>query len=195
LAGSFTVTAKDALSNVATGYRGTVHFTSSDGSATLPANYTFTAADSGTHMFSATLKTVGTQSLTATDTATTSITGSQTGIVVNTTTLAGNITAKSGPQNARTWTLALLNNGPGVAKGVTIPDFTLTQAFGAACTPIIGNAFPLAVGDLAPLQTGTATVTIDFTGCAASARFTARFTYSANGGAVSGFVVRYNQFE
>jgi len=111
------------------------------------------------------------------------------------TTMAGNIIAKSGPQNARVWTLSLLNNGPGGAYGVAIPSFALTQTFGAACTPVIGTAFPLAVSDLAPGQTGTANVTIDFTGCAAAAHFTATFTFSANAGAVSGNVVRFNQFQ
>jgi uncharacterized repeat protein (TIGR02543 family) len=111
------------------------------------------------------------------------------------TTMAGNIIAKSGPQNARVWKLSLLDNGPGAANGTAIPSLTLTQTFGAACTPVIGTAFPLAVGNLAPAQTGTATVTLDFTGCAATARFTAKFTYSANGGVVSGFVIRYNQYE
>jgi hypothetical protein len=80
---NFTVTALDAFGNAATGYRGTVHFTSSDAQAALPANYTFTATDAGTHTFTATLKTAGAQSLTATDTVTTTITGSQTGITVN----------------------------------------------------------------------------------------------------------------
>lgn len=80
---SFTVTAKDAYGNTATGYLGTVHFTSSDGQATLPADYTFTASDAGAHTFSATLKTGGTQSITTTDTATSSITGSETSIAVN----------------------------------------------------------------------------------------------------------------
>ena len=42
-----TVTAEDALGNVATGYTGTVHFTSTDVQAGLPADYTFTAADAG----------------------------------------------------------------------------------------------------------------------------------------------------
>ncbi|HKV05580.1 MAG TPA: hypothetical protein VJO53_10795, partial [Candidatus Acidoferrales bacterium] len=46
-AANFTVTAKDALNNTATGYTGTVHFTSSDGTAVLPANYTFVAGDAG----------------------------------------------------------------------------------------------------------------------------------------------------
>jgi prepilin-type N-terminal cleavage/methylation domain-containing protein len=79
---SFTVTAKDSAGNTATGYTGTVHFTSTDGAAVLPADYTFTAGDNGTHTFNATLKTAGTKSITATDTATGTITGSQTGINV-----------------------------------------------------------------------------------------------------------------
>jgi len=84
-AGSVTVTAKDAYGNVATGYTGTVHFTSSDGQAVLPADYQFLVGDSGTHTFTdgVTLKTVGEQSITATDTVTGSITGSQTAITVN----------------------------------------------------------------------------------------------------------------
>jgi hypothetical protein len=82
VAGSFTVVAKDAFNNMATGYTGTVHFTSSDTKAVLPANYTFVAADSGTHTFSATLKTAATQSITATDTVSGTTKGSQTGIVV-----------------------------------------------------------------------------------------------------------------
>jgi hypothetical protein len=46
-AGTFTVTALDPYGNVATGYRGTVHFTSSDAAASLPADYTFTSTDAG----------------------------------------------------------------------------------------------------------------------------------------------------
>jgi hypothetical protein len=83
LAGSFTVTALDPYSNVATGYTGTVHFTSSDSAAALPADYTFTAADNGVHTFSATLNTTGTQSLTATDTVTGTITGTLGSITVD----------------------------------------------------------------------------------------------------------------
>src|SRR5262249_60643620 len=42
---SFTVTAKDAFGNTATGYLGTVRFTSSHVHAMLSANYTFTACN------------------------------------------------------------------------------------------------------------------------------------------------------
>jgi hypothetical protein len=81
--GSVTVMAKDAYGNTATSYTGTVHFTSGDPQADLPANYTFTTADRGVHTFSATFKTAGTRTLTATDTSTSSITGKSGGIVVN----------------------------------------------------------------------------------------------------------------
>jgi hypothetical protein len=65
---SMTVTALDETNSTATGYRGMVHFTSSDPQAVLPGDYTFSAADNGMHTFSATLKTAGSQSITATDT-------------------------------------------------------------------------------------------------------------------------------
>jgi ELWxxDGT repeat protein len=76
-AGSLTLTAWDAYGNRATGYTGTVRFTSSDSKAVLPGNYTFTAADAGAHSFSATLKTAGTQSVIATDTVIAAIVGTQ----------------------------------------------------------------------------------------------------------------------
>src|ERR1700709_395722 len=80
VAGNFTVTAFDAFANVATGYAGTVHFTSNDALAVLPANSTLTA---GVRTFSGTLKTANSAaSLTATDTVTASITGTQQPIVV-----------------------------------------------------------------------------------------------------------------
>jgi hypothetical protein len=82
VAGSFTVTARDQFGNTVTGYTGTVQFSSTDAQATLPANYTFVGADSGTKTFSATLKSSGLRTLTATDTVTGTITGSQTGINV-----------------------------------------------------------------------------------------------------------------
>src|SRR5947208_3045494 len=67
---NFTVSALDAFNNTATSYAGTVHFTSSDGAATLPANSTLT---NGTGTFSATLATAGNQTITATDTVTSEI--------------------------------------------------------------------------------------------------------------------------
>jgi len=45
VANSITVTAEDASGNLNPGYLGTVHFTSSDSRAVLPADYTFTTTD------------------------------------------------------------------------------------------------------------------------------------------------------
>ena len=72
-----TVTARDAYNNVATGYTGTVHFTSNDSQAMLPSDYTFQAGDNGIKAFTAgvTLKASGTKTVTATDTLSPSITG------------------------------------------------------------------------------------------------------------------------
>ena len=48
----------------------------------LPANYTFTAADDGTHTFTVTFKTAGTQAITATDTSNPAIIGTEENIIV-----------------------------------------------------------------------------------------------------------------
>jgi Big-like domain-containing protein/VCBS repeat protein len=112
----FTVTAMDAFGNVAAGYRGTVHFTSSDLQASLPANYTFTAADNGVHTFTASLKTVGTQNLVATDTVSSSVTGTQAGITVN----------------AASASTLVLSGLPASLTAGTLQNFTVTarDAFG-----------------------------------------------------------------
>src|SRR5207253_908852 len=82
---TFTVTALDFYNNTATGYTGTVHFTSSDGQAILPGDYAFVGGDAGVHTFSngATLKTVGSRIITATDTVTGSITGTSATVAVS----------------------------------------------------------------------------------------------------------------
>jgi hypothetical protein len=78
---SITLTAFDPFGNVATGYRGTVHFTSSDTAAgvVLPADYRFRSTDQGRHTFSGVvLETVCSQTVTATDTAKATVQGSAT---------------------------------------------------------------------------------------------------------------------
>jgi len=76
---SFSVTALDSTNNVATGYTGTVHFSSSDPSAILPANSTLT---NGAGTFQATLHQLPSQTITATDTVNATITGTSNSIVV-----------------------------------------------------------------------------------------------------------------
>ena len=72
---SLTVSALTAGGSIVTGYTGSVHFSSSDLGASLPADYTFTAVDNGTHTFtSLRLVTTGTQTIVVTDKATSTIT-------------------------------------------------------------------------------------------------------------------------
>ena len=77
-----TVTAKDALNNTATGYTGTVHLTSTDTSAVLPANFTLT---SGAKQVSIKLMTPGVQTVRATDTVNSGLTVTTGNITVGTT--------------------------------------------------------------------------------------------------------------
>ena len=67
-----TVTALDAFGNLAAGYTGTVRFSSTDPEAVLPANSTLV---SGTGTFGFTLQTAGSQTVTATDTVSSPVTG------------------------------------------------------------------------------------------------------------------------
>ena len=72
------MTAYDTFGNVATGYNGTVYFTSTDADShvALPSDYTFLGSDQGTRSFSGVvLQTPGSRTITATDTADYLITG------------------------------------------------------------------------------------------------------------------------
>ncbi len=65
---SLTVKVQNGDGTTRTGYLGTVHFTSTDGSATLPPNYMFVSGDNGVHTFSGVvLRTGGGQTITASD--------------------------------------------------------------------------------------------------------------------------------
>ena len=79
---TFTVTALSPNGGTDTSYLGTIQFSSTDPQAVLPASYTFTAADAGTHTFTVTFKTAGTQAITATDTANGAIIGTEDNIIV-----------------------------------------------------------------------------------------------------------------
>src|SRR5215469_16226890 len=77
---SFSVTALDANNNPVASYSGTVHFSSTDSQAVLPANSTLS---NGTRTFSGTLRTAGGHTIVATDSVTASITGTSSSIDVN----------------------------------------------------------------------------------------------------------------
>ena len=124
-----TVSAFDAFNNAATGYAGTVKITSTDALATLPANGTLT---SGTGTFSVTFKTPGSQTVSASDVASSSITGTSAAISVS----AGAAThfTVSAPSSAVVGTpisvtVTALDVGNNTVAGYTgIVHFTSTDA-------------------------------------------------------------------
>src|SRR5205823_8685238 len=114
------------------GYTGTVHFTSSDPQPDLPPDYPFVAADNGTHAFSATLKTAGSQTLTATDTVKAAITGSAT------------IAVSPGPAAKLLFVQQPTNTSAGrtIAPAVTV---RILDAYGNTATDA-NNSVTLAIG-------------------------------------------------
>ncbi len=110
---------------MATGYTGTVHFTSTDPQAVLPADYTFTAGDRGTFTFTATLETAGTQSITATD-------------ANNAPSPAARRASPSRPASASTLTVT---GAPSTATAGAAFDFTVTayDPFGNVATGYTGT--------------------------------------------------------
>jgi hypothetical protein len=87
---AITVTILDGFNNVVTGFNGTVHFTSTDPLAVLPADYTYVpGVDNGVHTFTVQFRTAGPQSVTVTPLATTINPGTANTVVVaaNATTL------------------------------------------------------------------------------------------------------------
>ena len=134
IAMNVTVTAKDALGYTATGYTGTVQFTSSDGQAALPANTTLT---NGVGTFSVTLKTAGHQTITATDAVTSALTGT-----------SGSV----GVSAAAPAIVAFVQQPTGAGQNATIapsPSVKVTDAFG---NPITSDSITLS------LTTGTGTL-------------------------------------
>jgi hypothetical protein len=77
------VTVTDPYANQATNYSGTLHFTSSDPQANLPADYAFRPSDAGSHTFYIAFKTPGTQTVTGTDIVKSSLTGKSANIEVS----------------------------------------------------------------------------------------------------------------
>jgi hypothetical protein len=190
VAGTATITVKDAFGNTATGYSGTVHYGlgTSDPAATLPADYVFTNADSGTHTFSVTLAKAGPQSITVSDTVGASITGLQSGIVV-TNAAASSIIANAGTthQNAQvtkpfatnfavTVTDAFSNPVGGASVTFTAPTTGASGTFAngntTASTSTDGSGVASAPAFTANTATGDYTVTARATGVGAAASFT-----------------------
>ena len=203
---SVTVTALAASNATATGYVGTVHFTSSS-AGTLPADYTFVAGDNGSHTFSVTLNSPGPQTITATDTVTSSITGTASTTVVCAPAPAPTANAtNSGPACAGS-TVNLFATGNGSIFSWTGPGgFTSSQQNPTGIT--VAGTYTVTVSSPGPCggsaQSSTtvvfnpipsATITTPATVCATSASNTASvpnagagatYTWSITDGSITG---------
>jgi hypothetical protein len=102
--------------------------------------------------------------------------------------LEAKIAGRSGPAAARVWTITVTNGkNAGTALSAQITGLTLTQTDGPACTPVIlGPAFPLPLGNIAPRGSVSQNVTIDFSSCTSNSRFTVTIPFAANSGTYTG---------
>jgi uncharacterized membrane protein/fibronectin type 3 domain-containing protein len=170
------VTARDGLGRVDSSYRGTLAFSSTDPTATVPAAATFAAPDAGTRTFAGgvVLRRPGPQTITAADTATTTLRRSVA------------VTVATGPLSAAVSTVTSSSSSL-EANGVDTTTITVvpTDAFGNRVGP--GRAVAVTstagtvggvddVGDgsyravlVAPLVAGTALVTATVDGVALDA--------------------------
>lgn len=140
-------------------YTGTVHFTSSDSQALLPTDYTFVPSDAGSRVFSFTLKSLGDQTITATDTHSAGFTGSA---VVNVNTTPDLTIAKSHTgnffvgQTGAAYTITVSNAGHGPTSGtVTVVD---SLPSGLTATAISGTGWTCTLGTLTCTRADALTV-------------------------------------
>ena len=134
-------------SSVDSGYTGTVTFSSADSGATLPASYTFTSLDAGTHAFTVTFATAGSQFISVTDSAN-SLTNTQTTNVVA---AAQSINFPAPPS------LVQLGNGAPFALGATASS-------GLGVSYVSAGPAVLSGSTLAPVGVGTIMVTANQSG-------------------------------
>jgi len=122
-----TVTALDSNNNTATTYSGTVHFTSSDPAAVLPSDNQLT---NGSRTFSITLTTAGPQTVTATDTANSSVTGTSNAIVV---TKAGRTVLPPSPASGagNSQTFLFMFSDPAGAQDLSVINILIINALDA----------------------------------------------------------------
>jgi hypothetical protein len=153
---ALTVTARDMLGSVATGYRGAVQFSGGGAGAVVPGAYTFTNADHGVHTFSGvSLTALGNQTITATDTTTAAITGSVTVYVVPQAATQLSLAAPVGSQAGATFSFTVTARDSG---GRTATGYTGTVQF--ASSDLQATLPPLSTFTVADLGVHTFTATL-----------------------------------
>ena len=92
------------------------------------------------------------------------------------------LVSRTGPQNARVWTVTATNPSSGTADTTQITGFSLIQVDGRPCRPAVTppSSFPVALGDIAPTSTQSAAFTIDFGRCTRDAEFALFMPWSSS---------------
>jgi len=170
------VTASALTANAAAdmSYAGTLHFTSTDAQAVLPVDYTFVPSDAGTHVFSLTMKTSGSQSVTATDTVNSALHATQT--MVESPAAAAMVAASAGSGQTALEGAAFataLAAKVSDAFGNLVPGTTVIFSAPSSSTPSSGAGGTFAGGG------SSASVTTGGTGIATAPAFTANGTAGA----------------
>jgi endo-1,4-beta-xylanase len=111
------------------------------------------------------------------------------------------ITSKTGPRNARVWTITADNPSPGgTAYGVQIDSFALHPILvgrHSTCNPVVTSpaTFPVVLGDVAQGESASASITIDFSSCRALTPFTVQMPWSQANGAHTGRLLALPQLQ
>lgn len=137
---TITVSATDSAGISNPAYTSRVHFTSTDTQAGLPADYTFTAADAGSHTFTVTLKTAGSKFVSA----------AEVGGTIN-----GGATVNVTPGVATNFALAGGAGAIGVSRPVTV---VARDTFGNVATSYNGTVHVTSSDTSAVLPPDTALV-------------------------------------
>ncbi|MBI3722626.1 hypothetical protein HY251_01525 [bacterium] len=165
------VTVRDASGAVFTSYRGTVHISSDDPMATLPADYTFGPGDMGSHGFTVALNSFGLFSITATDVAGPSLSGTQ-GPIASGAGQATHLVVSGLPSSYSQGAPSDLVVTAADANGYTDPFYTGTVSIAAtdsSTNAVLPGTFTFAQADAGvrkfPLavrlqSTGTQTITV-----------------------------------
>lgn len=116
------------------------------------------------------------------------------------------ITKKTGPKNARVWTITADNPSSGTAYTVQINSFTIQQLRNVfdnrgrnkPCSPVVTSpsTFPVVIGDIAAGGSASTTVKVDFSACRdEDAPFGVVMPWSQANGADTGQFVRAESFD
>jgi endo-1,4-beta-xylanase len=91
------------------------------------------------------------------------------------------VTSRSGPRDARIWTVTATDGDVGPAYSTQLNGLTLEQTAGRRCTPTIVSptTFPVVLGDIPAGGSAKTEVTIDFASCDSDVHFRMRAPWSS----------------